>query len=144
MDLDELDRKTAEAFPGHLVRKDLLRQFRGQFPVPTYVVEFMLGRYCASTDPAEIADGMEMVQDQLTARSVRAGEEELFKSRARDKGAVKMIDIITATVNAPAKLPMNTRPQLRRTPPNVTPGRLSISASGASTKTPVSRSKPSR
>ncbi len=49
-----------------------------------------------------------------------------------------------ATVNAPAKLPTNTRPQLRSTPPTVTPGRLSISASGVSTNTPVSRSKPSR
>ena len=44
---------------------------------------------------------------------------------------MKTIAIITATVKAPAKLPMNTRPQLRSTPPSVTPGRLSISASGA-------------
>ena len=50
LELDELDQKAAAAFPGHLVRKDLVRRFRGQFPVPTYVVEFMLGRYCASTD----------------------------------------------------------------------------------------------
>ena len=62
MALDELDRKAADAFPGHIVRKDLVRQFRGQFPVPTYVVEFMLGRYCASTEPAEIEEGLEMVQ----------------------------------------------------------------------------------
>ena len=53
------------------------------------------------------------------------------------KPKVKTIAIITATVKAPAKLPMNTRPQLRSTPPIVTPGRLSISASGASTNTPV-------
>ena len=43
IELDELDHKAAEAFPGHIVRKDLVRRFRGQFPVPTYVVEFMLG-----------------------------------------------------------------------------------------------------
>ena len=49
-----------------------------------------------------------------------------------------------ATVSAPAKLPMKTRPQLRNTPPIVTPGRLSSKASGVSTKTPVNRSKPSR
>ena len=65
---------------------DLVRRFRGQFPVPTYVVEFMLGRYCASTDPKKIEEGVEMVQEQSTARSVRAGEEELFKARALDKG----------------------------------------------------------
>ena len=61
-----------------------------------------------------------------------------------DQPKVKTIAIMTATVKAPAKLPMKTRPQLRSTPPIVTPGRLSISASGASTNTPVSRSKPSR
>ena len=52
--------------------------------------------------------------------------------------------IMKATVSAPAKLPMNTRPQLRSTPLMVTPGRLSSQASGDSTNTPVNRSKPSR
>ena len=50
----------------------------------------------------------------------------------------------TATVRAPAKLPQNTRPQLRITPPQVAPGRLSITASGARVNTPVSRSNPIR
>ena len=54
MEMDTLDRKSAEVFEGYLVRKDLVRTFARQFPVPTYVVEFMLGRYCASTDPVEI------------------------------------------------------------------------------------------
>ena len=49
-----------------------------------------------------------------------------------------------ATVKAPAKLPTNTKPQLRNTPPVVTPGRLSNSASGAKTNTPVNKSKPMR
>ena len=98
--LDELDQKAAAAFPGHIVRKDLVRRFRGQFPVPTYVVEFMLGRYCASTDPQEIEEGLQMVQAQLSDRSVRAGEEELFKARARDRGSVRVIDIITARLDA--------------------------------------------
>ena len=57
---------------------------------------------------------------------------------------VKMIDIMTAMVSAPAKLPTNTRPQFFSTPPTVTPGRRSIRASGVSMNTPVSRSKPSR
>src|SRR5712675_1338538 len=95
IELDDLDRKATEAFPGHMVRKDLVRQFRGQFPVPTYVVEFMPGRYCASTDPTEIEEGLQMVQSQLSDRTVRAGEEELFKSRARDRGSVRIIDIVT-------------------------------------------------
>jgi len=57
MELDVLDRKAADAFDGYIVRKDLVRQFSRQFPVPTYVVEFMLGRYCATTDEQEIQDG---------------------------------------------------------------------------------------
>ena len=113
IELDDLDRKTAGAFPGHMVRKDLVRRFRGQFPVPTYVVEFMLGRYCASTDPAEIEEGVEMVREQLTARTVRAGEEELFKARARERGSVRMIDIITARLDAKSDSYLATLPNLR-------------------------------
>ena len=113
MELDDLDRKATEAFPGHMVRKDLVRQFRGQFPVPTYVVEFMLGRYCASTDPVEIEEGVEMVREQLTARTVRAGEEELLKARARERGSVRMIDIITARLDARTDSYLATLPSLR-------------------------------
>ena len=86
MELDALDRLAAEAFDGLLVRKDLALKFKGQYPVPTYVGEFLLGRYCASTDENEIAEGLEIVEQQLRERTVRAGEEELFKSRAREQG----------------------------------------------------------
>ncbi len=113
--LDDLDRKAADAFPGHIVRKDLVRRFRGQFPVPTYVVEFMLGRYCASTEPGEIEEGLQMVQAQLSDRTVRAGEEELFKSRARDRGAVRIIDIVTARLDAKTDSYLATLPSLRLT-----------------------------
>jgi ATP-dependent Lon protease len=113
IELDELDRKATRAFPGHMVRKDLVRQFRGQFPVPTYVVEFMLGRYCASTDPVEIEEGVEMVRGQLTARAVRAGEQELFKARARERGSVRMIDIITARLDARTDSYLATLPSLQ-------------------------------
>ena len=54
VELDELDRLAATAFDGYLVRKDLAQRFKGQYPVPTYVGEFLLGRYCASTDEEEI------------------------------------------------------------------------------------------
>src|ERR1700674_2680397 len=97
--LDELDTKAAAAFPGHIVRKDLVRRFRGQFPVPTYVVEFMLGRYCATTDPKEIEEGLQVVESQLKNRTVRTGDEELFKSRAREEGTVRLIDIIRARLD---------------------------------------------
>lgn len=111
--LDALDLKAANAFPGHIVRKDLVRRFRGQFPVPTYVVEFMLGRYCASTEPEEIEEGLQMVQSQLSDRTVRAGEEELFKSRARDRGSVRIIDIVTARLDAKTDSYLATLPSLR-------------------------------
>lgn len=99
-ELDDLDRLASEAFEGYLVKKDLAQQFRGQYPVPTYVGEFLLGRYCATTDPEEIAVGLEMVQRSMRERTVRAGEEELFKHRAREAGRVKVIDLIRARLDA--------------------------------------------
>jgi ATP-dependent Lon protease len=113
MELDALDRKAAEAFPGQLVRKDLVQRFRGQFPVPTYVVEFMLGRYCASIIPAEIEEGLVLVNEQLLDRTVRAGEEELFKARAREKGSVKLIELVTARLDAKTDSYLATLPSLR-------------------------------
>jgi len=98
--LDELDSLAARIFEGYLVRKDLAQQFRGQYPVPTYVGEFLLGRYCATTDPDEIAEGLAIVERSMKERTVRAGEEELFKSRAREKGRVKIIDLLRARLDA--------------------------------------------
>lgn len=115
MEMDDLDRLAAEAFRGLVVRKDLVRQFRGQFPVPTYVVEFMLGRYCATTDEQEIAEGLEIVRKQLSSRTVRAGEDELIKSRARETGAARVIDIITARLEAKSDSYLAALPSLRLT-----------------------------
>ena len=100
MALDELDRLAASVFEGYLVKKDLAHQFRGQYPVPTYVGEFMLGRYCATTDPEEIAEGLDIVRRSMSERTVRPGEEELFKSRAREQGLVKIIDLLRARLDA--------------------------------------------
>ena len=113
MQLDALDRLAADAFDGFIVRKDLARRFKGQYPVPTYVGEFLLGRYCASTDEDEIAEGLAIVQRQLADRAVRAGEEELFKARAREQGAVKVIDLITARLDASTDSYVATLPSLR-------------------------------
>src|SRR5437867_7428828 len=100
MELDPLDHVAANAFEGYIVRKDLALRFKGQYPVPTYVGEFLLGRYCASTDPTEIAEGLKIVENQLRDRAVRPGEEELFKSRAKEQGSVKVIDILSARLDA--------------------------------------------
>ena len=86
IELDDLDRTAAEGFDGYIVRKDLVRRFARQYPVPTYVCEFLLGRYCASVVDEEIAEGLKIVEKQLKDRTVRTGEEELFKSRARERG----------------------------------------------------------
>jgi len=98
--MDALDRLGAAAFPGYLVRKDLVRRYAQQFPVPTYVVEFLLGRFCASTDEQEIAEGLEIVESQLRGRTVRASDREKFRSDAREKGSVRLIDLVRARLDA--------------------------------------------
>lgn len=97
--LDALDTKAASVYDGYLVRKDLVRRYSRQYPVPTYVVEFLLGRYCASTDDKEIAEGLEIVEKQLKDRTVRTGDQEIFKARARDTGPVKLIDLVKARLD---------------------------------------------
>ena len=112
-ELDQIDQLAASSLDGYLVRKDLVRAFSRQFPVPTYVVEFLLGRYCASINQKEIDEGLEIVQRQLESRTVKAGEEELFKSRARENGEVKLIDLITARLDAKTDSYMATLPSLQ-------------------------------
>lgn len=100
MTLDELDQMAAEPLDGFLVRKDLVRRYARHYPVPTYVVEFLLGRYCASTNEEEISEGLRIVEQQLGKRTVRSGEKELFKAQARNEGSVKLIDSIRARLDA--------------------------------------------
>src|SRR3954447_18497553 len=113
VELDDLDRIAAEAFEGYIVRKDLVRKFARQYPVPTYVCEFLLGRYCSSTDEEEIQEGLQIVERQLRDRAVRSGEEELFKARARETGSVKIIDIISARLDARTDSYLATLPSLQ-------------------------------
>ena len=119
--MDELDQLVARSFPGYMVRKDLARSFKGQYPVPEYVAEFLLGRYCASTDEAEIQEGLDIVERQMQHRTVRAGEEELFKSRARESGSVKLIDLITARLDAQSDSYFATLPSLRLNDVRISP-----------------------
>ena len=88
--LDPIDQIAARAFEGFVVRKDLVRKFKAQYPVPTYVVEFLLGRYCASTDEAEIQEGLQIVERQLSNRSVRNALKPLriVFATARREGAI--------------------------------------------------------
>ena len=113
MELDHIDHLAANAFEGYIVRKDLLEQFRKTYPVPTYVIEFLLGRYCATINEEEIQEGLEIVKRQLQDRTVRPGEEEYFKSKAEKEGRVKLIDIITAKLDADTGNYLATLPSLR-------------------------------
>jgi ATP-dependent Lon protease len=111
--LDSIDSIATKAFEGYVVRKDLVRKFKGQYPVPTYVAEFLLGRYCSSVEEEEISDGLKIVERQLSEKTIRAGEHELFKARAKDKGRVKLIDIITARLDASTDSFLATLPSLQ-------------------------------
>ena len=111
--LDPIDTIATKAFEGYVVRKDLVRTFKGQYPIPTYVAEFLLGRYCASVDEDDIAEGLKIVERQLGEKTIRAGEHELFKARAKDKGQVKLIDIITARLDAGTDSFLATLPSLQ-------------------------------
>ena len=121
IEMDRIDQKAAASLDGYLVRKDLVRTFSRQFPVPTYVVEFLLGRYCASIEQDEIDEGIEIVQRQLISRTIKAGEEELFKARARENGEVKVIDLITARLDAKTDSYIATLPSLRLTDVRISP-----------------------
>ncbi len=67
--LDALDEKVLRVFPGKVVRKDLVTPLKGEYQVPNYVLEFLLGRYCSSNDPEVIASGLKRgVRSQSQAR----------------------------------------------------------------------------
>jgi ATP-dependent Lon protease len=90
--MDSLDTELATHFPGRVVRKDLVRQTKTGFSVPVYVLEYLLGKYCSSTDPEVIAQGLEYVRDTLSRNYVRADESEKSKSLTREAGTHRIID----------------------------------------------------
>lgn len=97
--LDALDEKLARRFPGRVVRKDLVRQTKTGFNVPVYVLEYLLGQYCSSTDPEVIAEGLEHVRDTLSRNYVRADESEKIKAITRARGRHRIIDKVKATLD---------------------------------------------
>lgn len=121
MELDNIDIIASKAFEGYIVRKDLLEQFRKAYPVPTYVIEFLLGRYCATINLKEIEEGLEVVKRQLQDRTVRPGEEEFFKSKARERGSIRLIDIITARLDTGSDSYVATLPSLRLNKVRISP-----------------------
>jgi ATP-dependent Lon protease len=89
---DALDRKLNDVFSGKVVRKDLLHRIKKGTNVPTFVLEFLLARYCASDDPAEIQEGMEAVLATLDENYVRQNESNAAQSRVAMRGKHKFID----------------------------------------------------
>ena len=90
--MDALDRLANDAYAGRVVRKDLVRQVKVGANVPVYVLEFLLGRYCASDDPAAIATGLQVVNQSLRENFIRADESEKAKAKLKRKGQHRLID----------------------------------------------------
>lgn len=90
--MDTLDTKLIDAFDGKVVRKDLLHRIKKGTNVPTFVLEFLLARYCASDDPAEIQAGMEAVLATLQDNYVRPDEANAAQSKVATKGKHRFID----------------------------------------------------
>lgn len=84
---------------GKVVRKDLAFQVKGNLPVPTYVLEYLLGQYCASDDPQIIEDGVEKVKTVIRNNYISRAEADLVKGKIRERGSYTVIDKITATLN---------------------------------------------
>ncbi|MBI1207572.1 MAG: BREX system Lon protease-like protein BrxL [Azospirillum sp.] len=91
---DALDLKLNQIFAGKVVRKDLLHRIKAGTNVPTFVLEFLLARYCASDDPTEIQEGMEAVLATLQENYVRQNESNAAQSRVAIRGKHKFIDKI--------------------------------------------------
>src|SRR5689334_7728925 len=90
--MDSLDEKLNNAFGGKVVRKDLLHRIKKGTNVPTFVLEFLLAKYCASNDPAEIDAGMDAVLATLHENYVRPDEANIAQSRVATKGKHRFID----------------------------------------------------
>jgi ATP-dependent Lon protease len=96
--LDALDEKATGAFPGLVVRKDLVRRLRHAYSVPIFVIEFLLGKYCASADPTVIEQGLEFVHRSLGQKYVKPDEREIVKARIQQQGEYQVIDRVSVTL----------------------------------------------
>lgn len=95
----ELQDKVMDAFIGKVVRKDLAFLVKGGLPVPTYVLEYLLGQYCASNDEEVITEGLEKVKKVIQNNYVHRADAEAIKGTIREKGKHRVIDKVTVTLN---------------------------------------------
>lgn len=94
-----LQQKVMNAFIGKVVRKDLAFLVKGGLPVPTYVLEYLLGQYCASDDEEVIAEGLEKVKQVIKNNYVHRAEAESVKGIIRENGKHRVIDKVTVILN---------------------------------------------
>ncbi|EKF42229.1 alkaline phosphatase domain-containing protein [Nitratireductor indicus C115] len=97
--MSTLDDKINEHFAGFVVRKDLVKAVKGNAIVPTYVLEYLLGQYCATDDEASIATGIETVKDILRKHYVHRSEAGLVQSTIKERGRYKVIDQVSVALN---------------------------------------------
>lgn len=94
-----LQQKIMDAFIGKVVRKDLAFQVKGGLPVPTYVLEYLLGQYCATDDEEAIEEGLEKVKQVIKNNYVHRAESESVKGIIRERGKHRIIDKVTVILN---------------------------------------------
>lgn len=95
----DLQQKVMDAFIGKVVRKDLAFLVKGGLPVPTYVLEYLLGQYCASDDEEIINEGLEKVKQVIQNNYVHRAEAESVKGLIRENGKHRIIDKVTVVLN---------------------------------------------
>lgn len=95
----DLQQKVMDAFIGKVVRKDLAFLVKGGLPVPTYVLEYLLGQYCASDDEEIINEGLEKVKQVIQNNYVHRAEAESVKGLIRENGRHRIIDKVTVVLN---------------------------------------------
>lgn len=97
--MSTLDDKINEHFAGFVVRKDLVKAVKGNAIVPTYVLEYLLGQYCATDDEASVAMGIETVKEILRKHYVHRSEAGLVQSTIKERGRYKVIDQVSVSLN---------------------------------------------
>lgn len=97
--MNELDQKINAHFPGLVVRKDLVKTVKGNAIVPSYVLEYLLGQYCASSEEMTIQSGIDTVKEILRKHYVHRNEAGLVRSNIKEKGRYKVIDKISVALN---------------------------------------------
>lgn len=92
--MSELDRKATSVLAGRVVRKDLVRKVKVGANVPVFVLEYLLGKYCATDDSAAIDAGLRVVNATIASNFVRPDEANMVQSTVKDRGKHTLIDKI--------------------------------------------------